>query len=148
MLGLFKWNYYTRIIVAGGGPTGGDGFYNSTPLGTSSAQGGTQQSGNQLGIGGNAGDSQQLEGQAVGRGGGGGGYYGGAAKDNTDSYAAGGGGSGFVYGYTLTPGSGSLPDIGEGKYRFTRDFACIAGSEGRPNPDPYGHGHIRITYMP
>jgi uncharacterized repeat protein (TIGR02543 family) len=166
----------TRVIVAGGG--GGGGHNGKTgvlevkggagggvsgqkgyKLGNSSSylqtDGGSQTSGNAFGFGGNGADAFDDNSSAEGRGGGGGGYWGGKGGDrysgmNADN--AGGGGSGFVYGYTSTPGvaSGSnwIPATYQG-YKFTSDFACTAGDVSNipTNPVTNGHGHVRVSYV-
>jgi hypothetical protein len=131
-----------RIIVAGGGGGGGNAengvassnggpgggliaptLASSTQfVGRTPGSGGTQSTGNALGIG------QTSSGDNL-RGGGGGGYYGGTVGSNS---TGGGGGSGFV---------GSLTSA-----------SSIAGNASMPNPDGgtmtgrTGNGIIKITY--
>ncbi|MDR2659357.1 MAG: InlB B-repeat-containing protein [Spirochaetaceae bacterium] len=156
----------TRIIVAGGGGGAGQNSTNAmggdggganggagkgmdlpSKINVTVVNGATQTTGYKFGEGQAGGNGNDANCSAEGHGGGGGGYWGGNAKTTASgerNMASGAGGSGFVYGYTGTPGVTSGDNWIPGKYqqyKFTKDMACTSGKNS-------GNGKATVTYKP
>jgi hypothetical protein len=156
----FETELNTRVIVAGGGGGGGDylggnggglsGGKGSGPSADDSYYGGKGATASEAGKGNGPSNTYGAGGYGYGGaatysngypgGGGGGGYWGGGGGY---AYGGGGGGSGFIYGYSETPGDPSKPLPSKYRiYPFTSDMSCIQGGGST------GDGQVKVTWRP
>lgn len=155
--GSSEWNtinhIYSRIIVAGGGGGsshtdypflngGHGGGTNGGNNGNNDAEGGTQTSGNDFGIGGASTNSDNS--------GGGGGWYGSSAYNDGGWGRGGGGGSGFVYNSSTASNYPSRCKLDSTFY--LKDGSAIDGNNDLPTitgtwkeKGHEGNGYAKIT---
>ena len=153
---------YSRVIVAGGGGSGGTisldsqnpggsgGGFNGESVDFYAMNGGTQNSAGSCSFRAHSGDFGYGGNNSYRGGGAGGGWFGGAASEpNTYEMGGSGGGSGFVYNYTLPPSF---------QYNLDKKFMLsktnlIPGNENLPEWDGsfsighLGHGVAKITLL-
>ncbi|EAY00238.1 hypothetical protein TVAG_449740 [Trichomonas vaginalis G3] len=153
---------YSRVIVAGGGGSGGvilngkmniggpGGGITGVSVDLFSLNGGTQDSGGYCSYQSHSGSFGYGGNNSFQGGGAGGGWFGGGSADpNSFEYLGSGGGSGFAYNYTFHP---SFPYNLDERYMLSRTN-LIPGNESLPEYDGsysighHGHGVAKITLL-